>query len=87
MQVKLLKKSIDQTTKENMQIEEHLNKIEQRSDNKFQQITVRAKETKKEVAELEDLLKIQRATGDIVKHITDFAVDAVDKGPIHDLRS
>lgn len=48
---------------------------------------MRAKETKKDVAELDDLLKIQRATGDIVKHITDFAVDAVDKGPIHDMRS
>ena len=36
---------------------------------------------------MEDLLKIQRATGDIVKHIADFAVESVDKGPIHEMRS
>ena len=47
----------------------------------------KAKETKRDLTELDDLLKIQRATGDIVKHITDFAVDAVDKGPIHEMRS
>ena len=35
-QVKLIKKSIDQTLQENRQIEEHLNKVEQRTDNKFQ---------------------------------------------------
>ena len=57
-QVKLIKKSIDQTLQENRQIEEHLNKVEQRTDNKFQQITMRAKETKKELTELDDLLKI-----------------------------
>ena len=62
-------------------------KIETRTENKFNQVANKAKETKRDLTELDDLLKIQRATGDIVKHITDFAVDAVDKGPIHEMRS
>ena len=37
--------------------------------------------------ELEDLIKIQRETGNIVEHITSLALEQVDKGPIHEMRA